>query len=178
VNEYHFPSWRRLTFLAVLLAILILALAPSVTKGNINVRVYALLPQGVVKHLYSSFTGVQLHTAGLPESTGWITVNQKTVQTSIDMIPGSNQLPSRVLTTSITSGRYDSVRMTFSNSTLIINTGQQTNIPTGPQLSTNATIQVPPNGNGDILFILSIDYSLLISTSPSISATITQVNSY
>jgi hypothetical protein len=178
VNEYQFPSWRRLTFLAVLLIILILALAPSVTKGNINVRVYALLPQGIVRHLYTSFTGVQLHTAGLPESTGWVTVNQKTIQPSIDMIPGSNQLPRQVVTTSITSGRYDSVRMTFSNSTLILTTGQQTSIPTGPQLNANATIQIPPNGNGDVLLILSIDYTLLIATTPSISAAITQVNSY
>jgi uncharacterized protein DUF4382 len=163
----------------VLIIIITLAFAPSVTRGNINLRVYALLPQGVIKHLYTTFTEVQLHTAGLSDSTGWITINQNNIRTGVDLIPQSSQLlPSQILTASVTSGSYDSIRMTISNSTLILDAGQQTNISSGPLLAANATMAIPPNGNGDVLFILSIDYSLLISTTPSISASIAQVNSF
>ena len=175
---YQFPAWRRAIFLVALLLILALSLTPSVTKGTVNLRVYALLPQGIVKHFYASFTGVQLHTAGLAESTGWITVNQSNVR-PIDMIPQSNPLlPSQLASASITSGRYDSIRMNFSNSTVVLNTGQRSSISTGPPLSTDATIAIPPNGNGDVLFVLSIDYRLLIATTPSISATIIQVTAF
>src|SRR5215467_498472 len=76
VSDYQFPPWRRLIFIAGLIAILLLTLAPSVTRGNINVRVFALLPSGIVKHLYSSFTGVQVHVAGLPSSNGWSAIGK------------------------------------------------------------------------------------------------------
>ncbi len=179
MTEYRFPAWRRVTFLALLIITLTLALAPSVTKGNINVRAYALLPQGVVKHLYTTFTGVQLHVAGLPEANGWITINQNVNEPKVDLVPQSNQLlPSQVLTTSTTSGRYDMIKMTFSNSTLILTNGAKTNIATGPLLTANATISIPPNGNGDVLFILSLDYAQLISANPTITAAITQVTAF
>jgi len=179
VSDYQFPSWRRLIFLAGLIAILLLTLTPSVTKGNINVRVYALLPQGIVKHFYSSFTGIQVHVAGLPDSNGWSSIGKNPTGSTVDLIPQSSQLiPSVVLVTSLPSGRYDSIKMSFANSTLVLQNGVKIPIATGPSLVASATISVPPNGNGDLLFVLSFDYSLLIATNPSISTTITQVNSF
>jgi len=180
VSDYRFPYWRRLFFVAALLIILVLTLAPSVTKGNINVRVYALIPRGAVTHFLASFSDIQLHTAGLSESSGWLKVGQSSVRPNVDLIPQSDQLvPGTILSASITSGRYDSIRMTFSNSTLVLDSGQKASVPaaTSP-LSANTIVSVPPNGNGDVLFILSLDYSLLISTSPSISANIAQVTSF
>jgi uncharacterized protein DUF4382 len=160
----------------VLIIILVLTLTPSITKGTLNVRVYAQIPQGAVKHLYATFTNVQLHAAGLPQTSGWININQNTIGPNIDLVTAPNQLiPGRVLSSSVTSGKYDSIRISFSNSTIILTGGHKSTIPTGPQLSADSTISIPPNGNGDILFILSLDYSQLISTSPSISATISQV---
>jgi len=158
----------------------VLTLAPSVTKGNINVRVYALIPRGAVTHFLASFSDIQLHTAGLPESSGWLKVGQGSVRPNVDLIPQSDQLvPGTILSASITSGRYDSIRMTFSNSTLVLDSGQKASVPAAtPPLSANTIVSVPPNGNGDVLFILSLDYSLLISTSPSISANIAQVTSF
>jgi len=180
VSDYRFPYWRRLFFVAALLIILVLTLAPSVTKGNINVRVYALIPRGAVTHFLASFSDIQLHTAGLPESSGWLKVGQGSVRPNVDLIPQSDQLvPGTILSASITSGRYDSIRMTFSNSTLVLDSGQKASVPAAtPPLSANTIVSVPPNGNGDVLFILSLDYSLLISTSPSISANIAQVTSF
>jgi len=180
VSDYRLPYWRRLLFVAALLIILVLTLAPSVTKGNINLRVYALIPRGAVTHFFASFSDVQLHTAGLPESSGWLKVAQNSVGPNVDLIPQSDQLiPREILSASITSGRYDSIRMTFSNSTLVLDSGQKASVPpvTSP-LSANTIVSVPPNGNGDVLFILSLDYSLLISTSPSVSAEIAQVTSF
>ncbi len=180
MSDYRFPYWRRLFFVAALLIILVLTLAPSVTKGNINVRVFALIPRGAVTHFLASFSDIQLHTAGLPESGGWLKVGQGSVRPSVDLIPQSDQLvPGTILSASITSGRYDSIRMTFSNSTLVLDSGQKASVPAAtPPLSANTIVSVPPNGNGDVLFILSLDYSLLISTSPSISANIAQVTSF
>ena len=180
MTDYRFPSWRRLLFVAVLLIILVLTLAPSVSKGTINVRVYALIPRGAVTHLIASFTDVQLHTAGLPDSAGWVKAGQNAIGPNVDLIPQSNQLlPGTILSTSITSGRYDTIRMTFSNSTLVVDSGQKTPVAAASSpLSANAIVSVPPNGNGDVLFILTLDYSLLISTSPSISASVAQVISF
>jgi len=149
--------------------------------GNIHLRVYALIPRGAVTHFFASFSHIQLHVAGLPESSEfWLKVGQKSIGTSVDLIPQSDQLvPEEILSASITSGRYDSIRMTFSNSTLVLDSGQKASVPAAtPPLSANTIVSVPPNGNGDVLFILSLDYSLLISTSPSISANIAQVTSF
>ncbi len=180
MSDYRFPYWRRLFFVAALLIILVLTLAPSVTMGNIHLRVYALIPRGAVTHFLASFSDIQLHTAGLPESSGWLKVGQGSVRPNVDLIPQSDQLvPGTILSASITSGRYDSIRMTFSNSTLVLDSGQKASVPAAtPPLSANTIVSVPPNGNGDVLFILSLDYSLLISTSPSISANIAQVTSF
>ncbi len=180
MTDYRFPYWRRLLFVAVLLIILVLALAPSVTKGKVNVRVYALIPKGAVAHLFASFSDVELHIAGLPNSLGWLKVGQTAIGPNVDLIPQTSQsLPGQILSATITSGRYDSVRMTFSNSTLVLDSGQSTPLQaTSAPLSANTSVSVPPNGNGDVLFILSLDYASLISTNPSISASVAQVTSF
>jgi hypothetical protein len=167
-------------FVAALLIILVLTLAPSVTRGNINLRVYALIPRGAVTHLFASFSDIQLHVAGLPESSGWFKVAQNPTGPNVDLIPQSEQLiPGVILSASINSGRYDSIKMTFSNSTIVFDGGQRASLPAAiTPLSANTVVSVAPNGNGDVLFILSLDYSLLISTSPSISASIAQVTSF
>jgi len=165
----------------VLLVILVLALAPSVTKGKINVRVYALLPKGPVAHLYASFSDVELHVAGLPDSLGWLKVGQTGIGPNIDLVPQTNQpLPGEIRSASITSGRYDSVRMIFSNATLVLDSGQSAPLQAASStpLFANAVVSIPPNANGDVLFILSVDYASLISPSPSVSATIAQVTSF
>ncbi len=178
MTEYRFPPWQRVTFLAVLIVILVLSLAPSITQGTINIRVYALIPQGVFSHVYTSFSSVQLHAAGFPQGTGLVTI-QSHFARGFDMLPTAGKyVPGAILSTAITSGRYDSVTLSFSNSTLVLPRGQKTNIPTGPSLSANVTIAVPPNGNGDVLVVLSLDYSTLISATPSISATISQITSF
>jgi hypothetical protein len=176
LTDYHFPRWRQIPFVAALIIILVLSYAPSVTQGTLNVRVFARIPQGVISHLYSRFNYVQLHTAGFPTDQGLVTISQ--LNPSVDLVPPSGQLiPASIASTGITSGRYDAVRLIFSNSTVVYTSGRTTPISTGPILNANVTIPVPPNGNGEILLVLNLDYSLLLSTNPSISASIAQATS-
>ncbi len=174
--EYRFPRWQRLPFLAVLVVILVLSFAPSVTQGTINFRVYALIPQGVLSHVYTSFSSLELHVAGFPQETGLVTISQSHFVPRFDLLPSAGKyVPGTILSTAIASGRYDSVRISFSNSTVVLVSGQKTPINSGPSLFANVTIAVPPNGNGDVLVVLSLDYLTLVSSTPSISATISQI---
>ncbi len=176
MTEYRFPRWRQVPFVAVLMVVLVLSFAPSITRGTINIRIYALIPQGVVSHVYASFSSVQLHVSGFPQETGLVTISQSQLVPRLDLLPRPGQfVPSTILATTVTSGRYDAVKLLFSNSTVVLASGQRTGIPSGPSLSANVTIPVPPNGNGDVLVVLSLDYSALISSTPSISATIAQI---
>ena len=174
MTDYRFPRWRQLPFVAVLIVILVLSYAPSITQGTLNVRIYAQIPQGVVSHLFVSFSYVQLHTAGFSQDTGFVSPSQ--TNPSLDLVPIPGQfIPKTILSTTVTSGRYDSIRLIFANSTLILSSGHKTPVSGGPTLTAAVTIPIVPNGNGDVLVLLSLDYSLLVSTPPTISASISQV---
>src|SRR5712692_6097385 len=97
--EYRYPRWQRLPFLGVLIVILVLSYAPSVTQGTINIRIYALIPQGIVSHLYTSFSSVQLHVAGFPQQTGLVTIGQSHFVPKFDLLP----IPGRYVPGSILS---------------------------------------------------------------------------
>ena len=174
MTEYPFPRWRRVPFIAALTIILVISLAPSVTRGTVNIRVYAVMPQGAVSHLYVHIAQIQLHTAGLDPSVGIVYLTQTSPR--VDLVPGQSQpVPSKILSQAVTSGRYDSIKIVFANSTVILDGGKGKSISTGPTLSANVTIPVPPNGNGDVLVVLSLDYSLLFGTAPVVSADILQI---
>src|SRR6266567_3657298 len=82
--------------------------------------------------------------------------------------PG-NAIPTTVTSAPIHSGRYDEIRVSFSNSTVIIPGSQPIPISAPPRLSTNMTLPVPPGGVGDILLVVGFDYSTLFSGQPSLS---------
>ncbi len=163
-----------MTFIALLIIILVIILAPPISQGTVNVRIYGSTPQGVVSHVYVKFGQVQLHTAGLPEESGWVMFTH--LVPSIDLVPLPSQfVPITLLSSRIQSGRYDSVKLTILNSTVVITNGQGTPLSTPVALAANVTIPVPPNGNGDVLIVLGLDYALLTASSPSLSASILQV---
>ena len=174
MTSYPFPKWRRVPFIAALTIILVLSYAPSITRGTVNIRVYAVMPQGPVSHLYVHTAQIQLHTAGLDPSTGIIFLTPTISR--VDLVPPlSKPIPTTVLSQTVTSGRYDSIKIVFSNSTVVLDGQKGTAISSGPTLFANVTIPVPPNGNGDVLVVLSLDYSLLLLTTPALSADILQI---
>ncbi len=132
------------------------------------------MPQGPVSHLFIHTAQIQLHTAGLDPSAGIIFLTPTISR--VDLVPAlSKPIPTTVLSQTVTSGRYDSIKIVFSNSTVVLDGQKGTAISSGPTLFANVTIPVPPNGNGDILVVLSLDYSLLLLTTPALSADILQI---
>jgi hypothetical protein len=174
VTEYRFPGWRRIAFVALLIVILVIILAPPISQGTVNVRIYGSPPQGVVSHVFVKFSQVELHTAGVPIESGWVTLTQTVPRIDLVSLPGQF-VPNTLLSSKIQSGRYDSIRLSIANSTVVITNTLGTPVSTRLVIAANATIPVPPNGNGDVLVVLGLDYTLLASSPPSLSARIIQV---
>lgn len=173
VTEYLFPGWRRIAFVALLIVILVVILAPPISQGTVNVRIYGSASQGVVSHVFVKFSEVELHTAGVPSESGWVHL---TPVPRIDLVSPPGQLvPNTLLSSKIQSGRYDSIRLSIANSTVVITNPLGTPVSTRLVIAANATIPVPPNGNGDVLVVIDLDYTLLASTPPSLSARVLQV---
>ncbi len=161
-------------FVAALVVVLVIALAPSITQSTIKVHIYGLTTPGVIDHLYVKFTSLQFHTFGFRSDTGWVTVNETTP--TIDLIPVPTQfLPQIVASAQITSGRYDAVRLFMTNSTALIGS---TRIPLSntPTLSANFTLPIPPNGFGDILLLVSFDDSLALANPAALSIQVVQIS--
>ena len=171
---YLYPGWRRVLFVAVLVVVLVVALAPSITEGTVKVHIYGLTSPGVIDHLYIKITSLQFHTYGLGFGTGWVTLNETTP--TIDLIPVPTQfLPQIVATAQITSGRYDAIRLYMTNSTALVGTNHLS-LSNKPTLNANFTLPLPPNGYGDVLLLVSFDESLVLANPAALSIQIVQTS--
>src|SRR5882762_8086755 len=171
---YPYPGWRRVIFVAVLVVLLVIALAPSITQGTIKVHVYGVTTRGVIDHLYIKFTILQFHTHGFGFTLGWVNVTQTTP--TIDLIPIASQfLPQIVASTQITSGRYDAIRLIMTNSTALVGF-TRVSLSNTPTLNANFTLPIPPNGFGDVLLLVSFDESLVLASPASLSIQVVQIS--
>ena len=163
--NYPYAPWRRILFVAILVVVMVVAFAPATTQGTVLLRFSSLTSSSVVNHIYVGFTQIALHQVGYLNSSGWVIVSQNFPH--LDLL--SNQtIPPTVTSAPIHSGRYDQIRLSFSNSTIVI-AGRRVPVPAPPMLSSNMTLPVPPSGIGDILLVVAFDYSTLFSGQPSLS---------
>jgi hypothetical protein len=171
---YPYPGWRRLIFVAVIVVVLVIALAPSLTQGTIKVHIYGLTTQGVIDHLYVKFANLQFHTYGFGFGAGWVSVNGTTP--TIDLIPITSQfLPQIVASAQITSGRYDAIRLSMTNSTALVGI-TRVSLSNTPTLNANFTLPIPPNGFGDVLLLVSFDESLVLASPAALSIQVVQIS--
>jgi len=163
--NYPYAAWRRILFVAVLVVIIVIAFAPATTQGTLFLRFSSLSSSSDINHIYVGFAQIALHQAGYLNSSGWVIISQSFP--NIDLL--SNQvIPPTVASAPIHSGRYDQIRVAFSNSTVVI-AGRPVPVSAPPMLSSNVTLPVPPSGIGDILLVVAFDYSALFSNPPSLS---------
>ena len=171
---YLYPGSRRVIFVAVLVVVLVVALAPSITQGTIKVHIYGLTTQGVIDHLYVKFANLQFHTYGFGFGAGWVSVNETTP--TIDLIPITSQfLPQIVASAQITSGRYDAIRLFMTNSTALVGF-TRVSLPNTPTLNANFSLPIPPNGFGDVLLLVSFDESLVLASPAALSIEVVQIS--
>ena len=163
--NYPYAAWRRILFVAVLVVIIVIAFAPATTQGTIFLRFSSLSSPSAVNHIYVGFTQIALHQAGFVNSTGWIIISQSFPK--IDLL-SDQTIPPTVASAPIHSGRYDEIRLTFSNCTVVI-AGSPFPISAPSMISSNVTLPVPPSGIGDILLVVAFDYSTLFSSTRSLS---------
>ena len=173
MTEYQFPGWRKIIFVAVLIVIIVISLAPAISQGTVNVRVYGPPSDGLVSHVFVKFSQVELHNAGFPTDSGWVTFTQ--VIPKVDLVSSPGQfVPQVLLTSRIQSGRYDTIKLTVANATIVVNSITSAPVSTGLVLNTDLTIPVPPNGSGDVLVVLTLDYRQLLDTPPALAVQILQ----
>src|SRR5436853_192759 len=171
---YPYPGWRRVIFVAVLVVVLVIALAPSITQGTIKVHIYGLTARGVIDHLYIKFATVQFHAYGFGSNAGWVNVTETTP--IIDLIPIASQfLPEIVASPQITSGTYDAIRLFMTNSTALVGSNH-VSLSNTPTLMANFTLPVPPNGFGDVLLLISFDVSLVFAKPATLSVQVVQTS--
>ena len=164
---YAFPVWRRAPFMAILIAVIVIAYAPATTQGTTTVRLAALSAHSAVTHIYVQVSSLEIHTAGLPNSTGWTTISHSFP--IIDLLSHVNQSLSQTISSAtVHSGRYDAVKIFFTNSTLVI-AGARTPVGAPPGIDVNSTLLVSPNGTSDLLLVVAFDYAAFFTASPSLS---------
>src|SRR3989475_12565079 len=155
---YPYPEWRRVIFVPVLVVVLVIALAPSITQGTIKVHIYGLTNRGVVDHLYVKFSILKLHTYGFGSNVGWVNVTETTP--IIDLIPVTAQfLPQIVASAQITSGKYHAIKLFMRNTTAQIGS-THVSLSNTPTLNANFALPITPNGFGYVLMLVSFDESL------------------
>lgn len=173
---YPFPAWRRVVFVAVLLVVIVIAFAPAVTQGTATIRLSAITAPSVVSHIYVGVSSIQLHRVGylFSNNGSWTFITQSIL--TIDLLaPGAQVLPQTVTSASVPSGRYDAIKVVFSNSTLIF-AGQNKALSAPSSIQGNMTLPISPNGIGDVLLIMQFDYSTLFAIQPSLAFTLVRVS--
>lgn len=163
---YPFPGWRRVIFVAVLVVVIVVAFAPSVTEGTVRLHIFGVTPAGAISHLFVKFSSLQFHSYGFASGSGWVNTTETE---TVDLIDLSVQfLPRQAASVPIVSGRYDAIRMFMTNSTAVIGASRISLLNT-PTLSANFTLPISPNGFGDILVQVTFDDSLILATPGTLS---------
>ena len=173
---YPFPAWRRIVFVAVLVVVIVIAFGPAVTQGTATIRLSAITAPSVVSHIYVGVSSIQLHKLGylFSNNSSWKFITQSI--STVDLLaPGAQLLPQTLTSASVASGRYDAVKVVFSNSTLVL-AGQNKAVSAPSPLLANMTLPISPNGIGDILIVVQFDYSTLFAIEPSLSFTLVRVS--
>jgi Domain of unknown function (DUF4382) len=163
--NYPYAAWRRLLFVAVLVVIIVIAFAPATTQGTLFLRFSSLSSSSGVNHIYVGFSQIALHQAGYLNSSGWVVISQSF---SVVDLSSNQTIPATVISTPLHSGRYDQIRLVFSNSTLV-RAGRPLAMSPPSMISANVTLPVAPSGIGDILLVVAFDSSTLFSSQPSLS---------
>jgi len=172
---YSFPIWRRAPFIALLIIVIVISYAPATTQGTATLRLSTLSAPGIVNHIYVEVSSIGLHQQGYPNSTGWVTVSQSFPV--IDLLSSANQSTSQsIASANIHSGRYDMVKIFFTNSTVVID-GVRTAIAGPSSLSLSVTMLVSPNGIGDLFLLVAFDYAEILASPPYLSFVLIRVNS-
>jgi hypothetical protein len=170
---YSLPIWRRAPFIALLIVVIIISYAPATTQGTATVRLTALSAPSIVSHIYVEVSSMELHEQGYPNSTGWVMLSQSFP--IIDLLASANQSPSQAIASaSIHSGRYDTVKILFTNSTILID-GVRTPVAAPSLLSLSLTFPLSPNGNGDLLLVVAFDYAAIFASPPLLSFALIRV---
>lgn len=172
---YAYPGWRRIIFGSVLVVLVVVSMAPSVSQGTVAVSWYGVAPRGVVNHVFVGFSKIELHEAGFPDTSGWTVISKKFSNVDLVSSPGQS-LPQQISFSSVHSARYESIRITFSNATIVYG-GRSTSVAAPLPVRENVTLIVPPNSIGDVLFVVSFDYLSLVGQPPSLNLRIVQVQS-
>lgn len=167
---YSFPLWRQAPFIALLIVVLVITYAPATTQGTTTVRFSALRTSNIVTHIYIQVSSAQAHVAGFPNSTGWTSFTQPFP--IVDMVSPSNQSISQLIASStVHSGRFDELRIFFTNSTVVIG-GTRTSLAAPAPIDLRPNIHVSPNGTTDVLIVVALDYTGLFANPPNLSFTV------
>jgi hypothetical protein len=170
---YAFPIWRRAPFIALLVIVMVVTYAPATTEGTATVRLAALSAPSIVSHIYVEVSSMELHQQGYSNSTGWVILSHSFP--IIDLLASANQSPSQAIdSASIHSGRYDGVKIFFTNSTIVVD-GVRTPVAAPSLLSLSVTFPLSPNGNGDLLLVVAFDYAAFFASPPSLSLALIRV---
>ncbi len=122
MTDYHYSFWRRGVFAGLLIIVLALALIPPLTKGTMNLRVFTISTPAPILHFYITINQMELHTAGLPSSIGWVTITWTDNPPKLDLAGQNGQSsPGASIISPIQSGRYDQIRISIQQSSLIYN---------------------------------------------------------
>ena len=180
MTDYHYSFWRRGVFAGLLIIVLALALIPPLTKGTMNLRVFTISTPAPILHFYITINQMELHTAGLPSSIGWVTISWTDNLPKLDLAGQNGQSsPGASIISPIQSGRYDQIRISIQQSSLIYNSAAAPKVVCSSclyQILANATVPIPPNGYGNLLLVLSPDYESLLDTQPSLALNVVQVS--
>lgn len=164
---YAYPIWRRAPFIALLIVVVLLGYAPAVTEGTSTVRLAALSTPSVVTHVYIQALSVSLHRQGFLNDTGWTVISQNFPVVDL-LTSGGEPLASTVSSGTIHSGRFDMVRIFFTNSTIVLG-GARTPVAAPSPLELNMTLLVSPSGISDLLILVAFDYAAFFASTPSLS---------
>jgi hypothetical protein len=172
---YSFPVSRRAPFIALLIITLVIAYAPATTRGTATVRLAALSTPSAVSDIFVRISSLELHQEGFPNSTGWSTISQPFPL--VDLLSRTNQSLSQTIgSATIHSGRYDTLKIFFTNSTVVIS-GTRIAVGAPSPLEVNATLLVSPNGVGDLLLVVAFDYAAIFATAPSLTFIVVRISS-
>jgi len=151
---------KRIVAAILLVIVAAMIIYPPLSTGDVSIE-FTSKGSGSANHLYVTISLIELHEAGVNNSTGWNRVSNATV--TLDLVD-SNSLAHAGVKGTVHTGHYDAISIAVNSATLVIGSNETALALSTELYATNIPLIVKTQSMSAVTVEFSFDIREITST--------------
>jgi len=151
---------RRIVAAILLIIVAVMIIYPPLSTGTVSIQ-FTSKGLGSASHLYVTISLIELHEAGVDNSTGWNRVSNMTI--TLDLMDSKSLVDSLAKGT-IHTGHYDTISITVDSAALVIGSNETTLALSTERYVTNVPLIVKTQSMSAVTVEFNFDIAEMVHT--------------